>query len=138
MAGREFLPNVIIACHICIVVQNSYPPLSSVLCSFCHRFMSVNLRMTEQPTLMEAPTPSHIAEEWYLGLKLKWFCSLHLFGLTLMMAIACTRDSHGHRCVDSVLSGDSTAKGCHVAPHVESWMTKIVFINIVVIDQLCE
>ena len=50
------------------------------------------------------------------------------------MKIACTNDSHGHRCVDSVLSGDSTAKGGHVASHVESWMTKRVFIDTVVID----
>ena len=30
--------------------------------------------------------------------------------------------SHGHCGVYSVLSGDSAAKGRHVAPHVESWV----------------
>ena len=44
-----------------------------------------------------------------------------------------TSNSHGHRCVDSVLSGDSTTKGRHVAPHVESGMTKKITIMIIAV-----
>ena len=59
--------------------------------------------MTEQPTLMAAPTASHMAEEWYLEEEEE-------DGGALL---------HGHRGVDAVVRRDAAAKGGHVAAHVE-------------------
>ena len=54
MTSRELLPIIVV---VIFILFSSCP----------HLIIITNLRMTEQPTLMEAPTPSHIAEEWYLG-----------------------------------------------------------------------
>ena len=54
MPSRELLPIIVV---VIFILFSSCP----------HLIIITNLRMTEQPTLMEAPTPSHIAEEWYLG-----------------------------------------------------------------------
>ena len=96
------------------ILSSSPHPFVIHSSSFCHSFIIVNLRMTEQPTLMEAPTPSHIAEEWYLGastfsfliigsLPIKvhgcmawacgyaaWFHRFNVFGLTLMRLLMST------------------------------------------------
>ena len=56
MTSRELLPIIVV---VIFILFSSCP----------HLIIITNLRMTEQPTLMEAPTPSHIAEEWYLGVS---------------------------------------------------------------------
>ena len=102
---------VILFCNHCLVLILIILSLSSLL----HLSQVENLRITEQPTLMEAPTPSHMAEEWYLrsDYQVTWLTWIILNLINY---------SHGHSGVYSVLSGDSAAKGRHVAPHVESWV----------------